>query len=107
LTSIAASELGKPAAYYSDRVTNPLAGLLPNNAALNGTTIQRSLLLTAFPQYSSLVANNLPVGRNRYDAMQVSMKKHFSNGLNFQVNYMVAKTLEQLQLLNGQDIRAD
>ena len=107
LTSIALSELGKPASYYSDRVTNPMAGLLPNNAALNGATIQRSLLLTAFPQYSGLNVNNLPVGRNRYDAMQLSIKKHFSNGLNFQVNYMVTKTLEQLQLLNPQDLSTD
>src|SRR5262249_24228702 len=107
LASIAPGELGKPASYYSDRVTNPLAGLLPNNPALNGATIQRSLLLTAFPQYSSLNVSNLPAGRNRYDAMQLSLKKHFSRGVNFKVNYMVAKTREQLQLLNPQDIRPD
>jgi hypothetical protein len=107
LTSIPVNELGRPAAYYSERVTNPMAGLLPNNAALNGATIQRSLLLTAYPQYSSVNVNSLPVGRNRYDALQFSITKRFSNGLNFQANYMATKTLEQLQFLNPQDVRLD
>ncbi len=106
LNSIPVSELGKAASYYSDRVTNPLAGLLPNNAALNGATIQRQLLLVAFPQYSGVSVSNIPAGRNRYDSLQVSVRKRFSNGLNLQVNYMAAKTLEQLVLLNAQDLNA-
>jgi Carboxypeptidase regulatory-like domain/TonB dependent receptor-like, beta-barrel len=107
LVPIPLNELGKPASYYSDRVTNPLAGLLPNNAALNGATAQRSLLLTAFPQYSGVTVNNLPAGKNRYDAMQLSIRKRFSKGLSFQFNYMVSKNLEQLQALNPQDVRLD
>jgi hypothetical protein len=104
LNSIPASELGRPAAYYNERITNPLAGLLPNNAALNGATIQRSLLMVAYPQYSSLTASNLPVGKTRYDAMQMSLKKRFGFGLNFQFNYMITKNLEQYTLLNAQDL---
>ncbi|MBL8230031.1 MAG: TonB-dependent receptor [Bryobacterales bacterium] len=104
LNAIPASELGRPAAYYNERIANPLAGLLPNNAALNGATIQRSLLMVAYPQYSSIVASNLPVGRTRYDAMQMSIKKRFAFGMNFQFNYMVTKNLEQYTLLNAQDL---
>jgi hypothetical protein len=101
---IPASELGRPASYYAERVTNPMAGLLPDNTALNGATIPRSSLLTAFPQYSNVSVNNVPAGRNRYDAVQISVKKRFANGLNFQANYMASKNLERLTLLNPQDL---
>jgi len=107
MTSIPTAELGRAASFYAERVTNPLAGLLPNNSALNGATIPRSSLLTAFPQYSAVSVSNLPAGRNRYDAMQLSVNKRFSNGLSFQVNYMITKTLEELQLLNPQDLKLD
>jgi hypothetical protein len=104
LNFVPASLWGQPASYYTSQVKNPLAGLLPNNAALNGATTTRQSLLTAYPQYSSLVVNNIPSGSNRYDALQVSVRKRFSNGLNFQVNYMKTKTLEQLTLLNPTDL---
>lgn len=104
LNSIPVSELGKPQSYYTERVTNPLAGLLPNNSALNGATIQRQLLLVAYPQYSSVTVSNIPAGSNRYDSMQLSVRKRFSGGLNMQANYTVGKTLEQLALLNAQDL---
>ncbi len=105
LNAIPTSELGRPAAYYNERIPNPLAGLLPNNAALNGSTIQRSLLMVAFPQYSNVTVAHVPAGSNRYDAMQLSVSKRFSMGLNFQFNYMITKTLEQLTLLNAQDFK--
>jgi hypothetical protein len=106
LNSIPVSELGKAASYYSERITNPLAGLLPNNAALNGATIPRQSLLVDFPQYSGVTNNNIPVGRNDYHSLQVSVRKRWSNGLNLQVNYFAGKTLEQLLPLNPQDLRA-
>lgn len=98
------SQLGQAASFYTTRITNPLRGLLPNNATLNGATIQRQLLLVAYPQYSGLTVNNLPAGTNRYDALQVSASKRFSSGITFQANYMKAKTLEGLTLLNAQDL---
>lgn len=104
LNAIPASELGRPAAYYNERITNPFAGLLPNNTALNGPTIPRNLLMVAYPQYSNLTVSNLPAGSSRYDAVQLSVKKRFALGLNFQFNYMVTKNLERLTLLNPQDL---
>lgn len=49
--------------------------------------------------------SDIPAGRNRYDSMQVSVRRRFAAGLDFQVNYTVAKTLEQLQLLNATDYK--
>ena len=53
-----ATELGRrmasgaiDTAYYTGRVPNPLEGLIPDNAALNGATIPRQQLLLPYPHY--------------------------------------------------------
>jgi hypothetical protein len=104
LNFIPTDQLGRAAAFYNERIANPMAGLLPNNPALNGATAVRSALIVAYPQYSALNAANIPAGKNRYDSAQFSVRKRFGNGLNFQANYTIAKTLEQLLPLNAQDI---
>ncbi len=106
LNSIPISELGKAANYYTDRVTNPFAGLLPNNSALNGATIPRQSLLVAFPQYSAVNVTDVPAGSTNYNSLQVTAKKRFAQGLNLQVNYFKGKTLERLLPLNPQDLNA-
>jgi hypothetical protein len=105
-----ASELGRrtPAgvidtAYYTAQVPNPMAGLIPNNAALNGPTIQRQILTFAYPQYAGVSFLNAPVGKNRFDGMQLKVTKRISNGLSFLSSYAVGKNLEQTRILNAQD----
>jgi len=88
-------------AYYTGQVPNPMAGLIPLNAALNGATISRQNLLYAFPQVS-LSVNNLPIGKQRYDSLQTKVTKRFSRGFTFLASYTVSKTLEQVSLLNAQ-----
>jgi len=104
LNFIPTTELGKAASYYTERITNPLAGLVPDNSALNGATITRAPLLYAYPQFSNATLSNLPAGKNRYNALQLSIRRRFGNGLSFQFNYMATKTLERLTLLNAQDM---
>ncbi|MBY0507158.1 MAG: carboxypeptidase-like regulatory domain-containing protein [Bryobacteraceae bacterium] len=104
---IPSSELGRAATYYAERVTNPLAGLLPNNSALNGATIPRQNLLVPFPQYAGVGPSDIPAGRNNYNSLQVTVKKRFARGLNLQANYFKGKTLEQLAPLNPQDLSAN
>lgn len=90
-------------AYYNAQVPNPMRGLIPNNAALNGATITRQTLLFTFPQYTPLSINNLPIGKQRYDSFQIKASKRFSQGLTFLASYTVAKTLERVAFLNVQD----
>jgi hypothetical protein len=91
-------------AWYTGQVPNPMAGLIPLNPALNGPTTSRQNLLYAFPQFTSVTVNNLPIGRQRYDSFQVKATKRFSRGLTFLASYTLAKTLEQVSLLNPQDL---
>ncbi|MFN0100655.1 MAG: carboxypeptidase regulatory-like domain-containing protein [Bryobacteraceae bacterium] len=90
-------------AYYNAQIPNPMRGLIPNNAALNGATVTRQTLLFTFPQYTPLTINNLPIGKQRYDSFQLKASKRFAAGLTFLASYTGAKTLEQVGFLNIQD----
>jgi hypothetical protein len=107
---IPANELGRRTAtgaidnaYYNTQVPNPMRGLIPDNAALNGATITRQTLLFTFPQYTPLSINNVPIGKQRYDSFQLKASKRFSAGLTFLASFTGAKTLEQVSFLNIQD----
>ncbi|MEK7407234.1 MAG: TonB-dependent receptor [Acidobacteriota bacterium] len=90
-------------AYYTAQVPNPMAGLIPNNAALNGATIQRQILWYAYPQYAGVSISSVPVGRNQYHGMNVKVTKRFSHGLSFLSSYGTGKNLRRTRLLNAQD----
>jgi hypothetical protein len=110
LNYIPANEMGRRTAtgaidqaYYNQAVPNPMAGLIPNNAALNGSTIPRRLLMVAFPQYSSIALNSVPIGRNNFHGMNIKVNKRFTYGLSFIASYNIGKNLQQTRLLNAQD----
>lgn len=90
-------------AYYNAQVANPMAGLIPLNAALNGPTITRQNLLFAYPQFSSVNLNNVPAGSQRYDSFQLKVSKRYAMGMTFLGSYTASKTLERVALLNTQD----
>jgi hypothetical protein len=90
-------------AYYTGKVTNPMAGLIPNNGTLNGATIQRTLLMYAYPQFNGVTMSDIPLGQARYDAMNIKFTKRFSSGLSFLSSYGISKNLRQIRMLNAQD----
>jgi outer membrane receptor protein involved in Fe transport len=97
------SQLGQVNAYYTTRVNNPMAGLLPDNPAKNGETIPRQDLLLPFPQYTGLTLTSLPIGRQDYHSVQNTISRRFAHGMSFQAAYTIGKTLEAVTLLNPQD----
>jgi len=90
-------------AYYTGQVPNPMAGLIPNNAALNGANIQRQILWRAYPHYSGVTAMSIPIGRNDYHGMSVKVTKRLTHGLSFLSSYGIGKNLQQIRILNAQD----
>ena len=103
------SELGRrtstgaiDTAYYTAQVPNPMAGLIPNNASLNGATIQRQILWWAYPQISPSIYS-VPVGRAQYHGANIKFTKKYSSGLSFVGSYGVGKNLRQTRILNAQD----
>lgn len=110
LNYVPVSELGRrtasgaiDTAYYNAQVPNPMAGLIPLNAALNGATITRQTLLFAYPQFAGPTVGSLPIGRQRYDSGQFKLSKRFAAGVTLLASYTISKTLEQVSLLNAQD----
>ncbi len=90
-------------AYYTERIPNPMAGLLPNSG-LNTATIVRQQLLYAYPQYTQVTLQSVPIGRQDYHALQTRLTRRFANGYMFQAGYTWGKTLESVSVLNNQDI---
>jgi len=103
LNAIPSDQMGRPDSWYNERVPNPMAGLVPLNTTKNGAMIPRQDLLVRFPQFSSVMMTDIPIGRNHYYSGQFSLRKNYSHGMTLGVSYTISKTLEQLSLLNPQD----
>lgn len=91
------------AAYFTERVPNPMAGLLPNSG-LNSATIPRQQLLYAYPQYTQVTLQSVPIGTQNYHGLQTRVTRRFAQGFMFQGTYTWGKTLEEIAPLNNQDI---
>jgi hypothetical protein len=91
------------AAYFNARVPNPMAGLLPNSG-INGSTVPRSQLTYAFPQYTTVTLTDVPAGMQHYHSLQSRITRRFARGFMFQGSYTWSKTLEQVSILNAQDV---
>jgi hypothetical protein len=80
-----------------------MAGLIPNNAALNGATFTRPNSWYAYPQYPGTAIYSVPVGRAQFHGMNIKVTKRLSQGLSFLSSYGIGKNLRQTRILNGQD----
>jgi len=100
---IPADQLGRPSSYYTERVPNPMAGRIPNNATKNGATTPRQELLLPFPQYGNIVQNNNPIGKQQYHGLLVKGTKRLSGGVSFLTAYTFGRNIETRSLLNPQD----
>lgn len=89
--------------YYTMKVPNPMAGVIPNNPNLNDTTIPNRQLMLPYPQYTGISLNSIPIGKARSDSFNIKITKRYSNGLSFLANYSFMKNLEQVSFLNPQD----
>ncbi len=66
--------------FLTAQVPNPFAGLLPGTS-LNGNTVARSVLLTAYPHFSSVRRNLESIAYSWYHSLQTRMEKQFGSGL--------------------------
>jgi len=97
--------LGQASSYYTKKVANPMTGLIPSNASMNGANVTALQLMYDYPQFSQVTLNNIPIGKQRYDGFQSKVTKRFSDGLSLLMSYSFSKTLQQVRLQNPQDFR--
>jgi hypothetical protein len=86
-----------PAQYYNQgaaevgilnaKVTNPLAGLIPQSTTLNATQIQQNLLDLPFPEFGSVTENYSSIGSAPYNALQIQVSHPMKYHVSFQANF--------------------
>jgi hypothetical protein len=87
--------------FLSTAVPNPFAGLLPGTS-LNGSTIARSQLLVAYPEFTNLFVQQYN-GSNRYNALQLQASERFTRDLTFNVTYTRSRLRERVSYLSPSD----
>ena len=93
--------------YLNAKVPNPLAGKIPNNATLNGATIQRYLLLEPYPQFASVTENYSSIGTAPYNALQIQVSKPMKNHFSLQANFTWDKVMSHTAYLNPFDTKLE
>jgi len=89
-------------ALLNTTVANPFAGLLPGTN-LNAATITLQQSLLPYPQFTGVTENNIPIGSNWYNALQVRIERRFSAGLFLLMSYTDSKNMQATAFLNAQD----
>jgi len=87
--------------YLNAKVANPMAGLVPNNAALNGATIQQYLLLLPYPEFGTVTENYSSTGSAPYNALQVQVSRPMRNHFSLQGNLTWDKVMIHTAYLNA------
>lgn len=93
--------------YLNNKVPNPLAGKIPNNAALNGATIQQYLLLQPYPEFGSVTENYSSIGTAPYNALQIQVSKPMKHHFSIQGNFTWDKVMQHTAYLNAFDTRLE
>jgi hypothetical protein len=80
------------ATFFSQQVLNPFYGIVTDpGSPLFSRTVRRDQLLKPFPQYNEPQLSRPLVGASRYDALQISLRKSYSNGLSAVVSYSFSR----------------
>jgi Carboxypeptidase regulatory-like domain len=79
----------------NSNVSNPFAGIITNpNSTLSAATVPAYQLELPYPQYNGVLTDVQMIANSIYHAMQLTAEKHFSNGLEFLVNYTWSKSID-------------
>jgi hypothetical protein len=96
------SSQGGTASYLAASVANPFVGLLPGTT-LNGATTTRSQLLRPFPEFGDITMADIPIGKNWYNALQITLQQRTWHGLDLTVGYTLQKNIQATVFVNPQD----
>jgi len=90
--------------FLTAAVTNPFLGVsgFEGSNWFTQRTVQRSVLLKPYPQFSGLTAP-LPAGATWYHAFTARFERRFHRGLQAQVNYTWSKFMQASSYLNPTD----
>jgi hypothetical protein len=92
--------------YFSRQVPNPYYGSVPAGTTMGTATVPAYYLMTPlYSQFHIVGQANDPLGKERYNALQVKFNKRLygegDRGLSFQVAYTWSKTMQANGYING------
>lgn len=87
--------------YLNANVPNPFRDLLPGTGR-SGNVVQRAVLLSPYPQYTSISSTEFR-GKSWYNSLNLDLQKRFSAGYTLQFSYSWSKFIEAVSLLNPGD----
>ncbi|MGB7730469.1 MAG: TonB-dependent receptor [Candidatus Acidiferrum sp.] len=86
-------------------VPNPFASILTGpyyaNSPLTSPTVQGFQLELPYPQFTGVTTDEPPVANSIYNALQVTVEKHYSNGLQLSANYTFSKSIDDSSIYDG------
>jgi hypothetical protein len=99
-------EFLKGTAYLSRAVPNPFFNVLPPTTSRGAqATVQIRNLLVPYPQFTSVLMDNISMGRSWYDSAQFKAERRFKSGFSLLATYTISKNLESMTYLNPQDAK--
>jgi hypothetical protein len=89
-------------ANLTNYVNNPFAPILTTgplasyyaNSSLTAPQVQAFQLDLPYPQYTSVTSDVPPIANSIYNALQLTIEKHYSNGLQLAANYTWSKSID-------------
>ena len=92
--SMTPTEIGNLGNY----VNNPFASVLTNsyysNSSLTSPTVQAFQLMLPYPQFTGVALDEPPSANSIYNALQITLEKHYSSGLQLSANYTWSKSID-------------
>jgi len=88
--------------YYNTFVPNPFFGIITDpSSGISGPTVQRSALITPYPQFTGVTASDPPSASSTYHGFQFRAEKRFSKGLQFLATYTNQKSIDDSSVGGG------
>ncbi|MGC0776701.1 MAG: TonB-dependent receptor [Candidatus Acidiferrum sp.] len=86
-------------------VSNPFAAVLTApyyaNSSLTSPTVQAYQLMLPYPQFTGVTTDEPPVANSTFHALQLTLEKHYSNGLQLSANYTWSKSIDDSSIYDG------
>ncbi|HEX4165187.1 MAG TPA: carboxypeptidase regulatory-like domain-containing protein [Bryobacteraceae bacterium] len=94
IESLTPNQIGNLGNYVSNPFAPLLTGSQYANSILSSPTVPAYQLLLPFPQFTSVTTDEPPSADSTYHALQISVEKRYSNGLQIMANYTWSKSID-------------
>jgi hypothetical protein len=92
--SLTPTQIGNLGNYVPNPFASVLTGPAYANSTLSSATVQAFQLMLPYPQFTSVTTDEPPSANSIYNALQLTVEKSYSNGLQLSANYTWSKSID-------------